>query len=271
MLFFGSWAAGWLPLAVPLAITLKWRPGQPMILQQKLPLLLSLYGLAPVVLWEWIRIEGTNFTTYGWVWDASLWRSFGFGLTVGVLGIVGLFGSQRGLGWLRWHSQSQEGDAVPEQWGRLRVWGLPLLLLSVWVSVTEESVFRGFILTKLQVDYPRWEAAAIASLVFAVLHLIWEGRTTLPQVPGLWLMGMVLSQARWVDHNHLGLACGLHAGWVWGIASLDSTGAMTYTQQVPEWVTGWRGKPLAGVLGLLFLGSTGVLLWVVLQVWLGAA
>jgi hypothetical protein len=65
----------------------------------------------------------------------------------------------------------------------------------------------------------------------------------MPQLPGLWLMGMVLVLARYVDGGSLGLAWGLHAGWVWAIASLDSAQLITYTGTGSEWVTGKNRKP----------------------------
>ena len=36
--------------------------------------------------------------------------------------------------------------------------------LGIWVSLTEELIFRGFLLNQLQQDYLPWIAAAIASL-----------------------------------------------------------------------------------------------------------
>jgi hypothetical protein len=135
------------------------------------------------------------------------------------------------------------------------------LLLAVWISGTEELVFRGFLLTQLRQDYSVGAAALISSLIFALLHLIWERRETIPQLPGLWLMGMILVLARFVDGGSLGLAWGIHSGWVWAIASLDTAQLITYTGISSEWVTGKNGKPLAGAAGVLCLVATGVILW----------
>jgi hypothetical protein len=135
-----------------------------------------------------------------------------------------------------------------------------VLLLGLWISVTEELVFRGFLLNELSQDYSVWVAAAISSIIFAFLHLIWEQQDTLPQLPGLWLMGMVLVLARWVDDGSLGLAWGLHAGWIWGLTCLDSSQLISYTGKGPTWMTGLGQKPLAGGAGLICLVITGILL-----------
>lgn len=264
--FFWVWLGLWLPIAIPLAIALKWRPNHPITPEQKLPLLASLYLLAPFIVWGFAQIVGATGADYGVIWQVSTLTAVGVGFGIGVLGIVLLFGLQLGLGWISWppYEQNTEstGDSpnrsaiAPQAWLPWQIW-LPTLLLGFWVSAVEELVFRGFLLTQLQQDYAGWLAGAIASAIFAVLHLIWEGRENVPQLPGLWLLGMVLVLARWTNDGNLGMACGLHAGWIWTIASLESANLIHYTGRGPIWLTGFSGKPLAGGLGLLLLVATG--------------
>jgi hypothetical protein len=251
---FVVWVALWLPIAIPLAIKLRWQPRQPIAAAQKLPLLASLYGIAPLVLWGTAVVEGKAFTDYGLSWQPSVLQSFYIGLLVGVLGLMLLFAIETGCGWIKFQLADQPFVT------RIKTL-LVTLALGVWVSATEELIFRGFLLNELLHDYSAWIAAAIASLVFALLHLVWEGQENVPQLPGLWLMGMVLVLARWLDSNALGLAWGLHAGWVWAIASLDATAVIDSTGRVPQWLTGLGNKPLAGAIGILFLGATAALLW----------
>ncbi len=73
-------------------------------------------------------------------------------------------------------------------------------------------------------------------------------------------MGMVLVFARWVDGGSLGLATGLHTGWIWGLTCLDSTELISYTGKGPTWITGLGANPLAGVAGIVCLLTTGILL-----------
>ena len=251
MVFFVAWAGCWLPVAIVCAIALDWRPPKPLAAEQKLPLLASLYLIAPVVLGLLNRVAGTSFSDYSFAWNL---RSLGVGFGLGVLSLSVLFGLQTALGWVTWQ---------PTDGRRLASVLLPTLLLSLWIGGTEELVFRGFVLTQLEQDCPLGAAAAISSLIFALLHLIWERRETIPQLPGLWLMGIVLVLARWLDGGSLGLAWGLHTGWVWAIASLDSVQMIKYTGITSEWVTGKNGKPLAGAAGIFCLMATGGILWLV--------
>lgn len=252
--FFVVWAVCWLPVAVICAIAINWQPSKPLQPEQKLPLLASLYLIAPAVLWAASRVTGVSFSAYGFTWNLGILRSLALGFSLGVLGLAILFGIQTALGWLTWQKVEVR---------QLISVLLPILLLALWISATEELVFRGFLLTQLRQDYSVGVAAIISSLVFALLHLIWEQRETIPQLPGLWLMGMVLVLARFVDGGSLGLAWGLHTGWVWAIASLDTAGLIVYTGKIPEWITGKHGKPLAGAAGIFCLLATGAILWAI--------
>ncbi|QZZ21455.1 CPBP family intramembrane metalloprotease [Leptothermofonsia sichuanensis E412] len=251
-IFFTAWVLFWLPVAIPLAMVLQWRPPSPLTVEQKLPLVLSLYLLAPFLLWAIAALQGTTFSTYGLGWESSTLLSVIPGLFLGAFGVGVLVALEGVLGWVSW----------PEQgWQRLLT-ALPIpLLVGLLVSLIEELVFRGFLLNQLQTSSPLWLAATGSSFIFAVLHLVWEGKEAVPQLPGLWLMGMVLVLARWVDSGNLGLAIGLHAGWIWGIASLDTAQILAYTGRNPEWMTGLSGKPLAGGMGLILLLATAAAIW----------
>jgi membrane protease YdiL (CAAX protease family) len=135
-----------------------------------------------------------------------------------------------------------------------------VMFVALLVGGIEELVFRGFLFTQLEEDYSVWMAAVISSLIFALLHLVWEQRETAPQLPGLWLMGMVLVLARFTDNGSLGLAWGLHAGWVWSIATIDTLDLINYTGRTSDWITGKNKKPLAGVAGIFCMGVTTIAL-----------
>ena len=269
LFFFFVWLLLWLPVAVPFAIALKWSPLQPITPSQKLPLLSSLYLIAPFILWKLAQLEGFPFSDYGLAWKGSLGISLGLGLGLAILGLVLLVAIQKRLGWLNWRSTSCDQTAVEDPQTvtvsdpvpGLKSIALPILFLALWISVTEELVFRGFLVNQLQHDYAPWIMAAISSLIFAVLHLVWEGKATVPSLPGLWLMGMVLVLARWADDGSLGLAWGLHTGWVWGIASLDTAQVFVQTGKGPKWMTGSPGHPLAGLMTMVLLVGTATVIW----------
>lgn len=250
--FFVLWLLVWLPVLVPTAVWIKWQPPQPISDQQKLPLVLSLYALAPFMLWLWAWAEGVPFTSYGLTWRTSTLISFLIGLGIGGVGVALLFALAGAFGWVTWQL-GQLAQLLPVS--------TIALIIGILVSLIEELVFRGFLLNQLQREFSPWSAAIASSLIFALLHLVWEGKKTIPQLPGLWLMGMVLTLARWVDGGSLGLACGLHAGWIWAIASIDSVQLIRPNEGSPDWLLGYFGKPLAGAVGILLLCATAALIW----------
>jgi uncharacterized protein len=284
--FLSLWLVLWLPVAVPLALRLQWRPFQASTPAQKLPLLLWLYLMAAPALGivgYWDRPAPPGFAVQPGLFQSSvvsLAVSLAVGLLVGSSSLAILFWSQIRAGWLQQSADQSANqssgrdsgdtssdlvqDTPSKSSGGANGWIYVLLLgLALLVGGIEELVFRGFMQQQLQPVAGWWPAAASVSLLFAGLHGLWEGKTVIPQLPGLGLMGLVLTLACQVDQGNLGLAWGLHAGWVWVLASLDTLGFNDYTGKAPLWLTGWNHQPLAGLLGLLFLLSTaaGLLAW----------
>jgi membrane protease YdiL (CAAX protease family) len=252
--FFLAWFVIWLPIAIPLMIRLKWHPFEPFTPAQKLPLLVSLYPIAPLLLWGLATLKQQSFAAYGLSTQPQFWGSGLLGISIAVLGLALIFGLQQGWGYVQWQPD------------RLGAWvqALPLSgLIGLWVGATEELVFRGFLINQLVTLLPLWSAAIAASLIFALLHLIWDRQETVPQLPGLWLMGLVLVLARWADDGLLGLAIGLHAGWVGGLISLDTAAIFPVSDRAPVWVIGIGRQPLAGVSGIGLLLLTAVLIWAI--------
>jgi uncharacterized protein len=247
--FLLVWVIIWLPLATFLLWLLKLHIVNTSKTNPKLPLLASLYSIAPLVVWGAAEIEDVSFSDYGINLQPTIFVSLAAGIGLAMGGLVILFGLEFLLGSIKYHWQNQQ-----------RLWSIlfPILGLSLWVGFVEELIFRGFLINELQQDYTPKVAAAISSIIFALLHLIWERKTTIPQLPGLWLMGMVLVAARWADNGSLGLAWGLHAGWILGFSCLDSAELISYTGKTPAWITGIEKQPLAGVAGILCLLATGV-------------
>ncbi|MDZ8095191.1 MAG: type II CAAX endopeptidase family protein [Nostoc sp. DedQUE05] len=250
--FFVCWIVCWLPVATVSAILLNWQPSKPLQPEQKMPLLVSLYLLAPPILWGVVWLSNKSFSDYGFVANFSTLSFLALGFGLGVLSLAIVFSGQFGLGWCSFE-KSNFKLLLPIL--------LPIFLIALLVGGIEELVFRGFLFTELAQDYPVWLAAAISSLIFALLHLVWEQCETAPQLPGLWLMGMVLVLARFASRGNLGLAWGLHAGWVWAIATIDTAQLITYTGKASDWFTGKNKKPLAGLAGIICVLGTGVIIW----------
>ena len=235
-----------------MAKLLHWTPKQPLQEEQKIPLIASLYLLAPVILFLANLLTNQSFANYGWIRNFSILYSFLLGFGWGILSLVFVFGCQLYFGLCEFKQSNLE--SVPSTL-------LTIMLVALLVGAVEELVFRGFLLTQLEEIYSVWVAAIISSLIFALLHLVWERRETVPQLPGLWLMGMVLVLARFADNGSLGLAWGLHAGWVWSIASIDTLNLINYPENKWLWITGKNKKPLAGVAGIFCMLITTVALY----------
>jgi hypothetical protein len=250
-LFLGVWALAWLPIAIPLARHYQWQPFAPLTPSQKLPLLGSLYLVAPLLWTGVLAVEGRSGADYGWRWDGHLGQSLAIGLAIALGGLGLTYGLAIRLGWY-----------TPKNGGRSRILGLilPLLALGLAIGGIEEFIFRGLFFGQLQQDYGTAIAAVVSSGIFALLHLIWERELTLPQLPGLWLMGMVLVGARLGDGDSLGLAWGLHAGWILGLSLIDGADLLQVTGRSPSWVTGIGRQPLAGAMGWGCLLATALLL-----------
>jgi hypothetical protein len=252
--FLMVWALFWLPLAIPLAKFVQWQPSFPLTTKQKIILVASLYLIAPFIIYGWGKVEGNSLADYGLSNNLRFWLSFVLGVVGAMVHIAIVYGLEYLWGWLQWH---------PENIAQLKSAIAPIFLLAIWIGATEELIFRGFLLNLLSQDYSIPVAGAISSLIFALLHLLWEQRETMPQLPGLGLMGMVLVVAFLGNDHNLGLAIGLHTGWIWVLSSLDSAKLISYTAKVSPWITGMGEKPLAGVVGIVGLLVTGGVIWLV--------
>ncbi|MGP0129098.1 MAG: lysostaphin resistance A-like protein [cyanobacterium endosymbiont of Rhopalodia musculus] len=251
-LFLITWVILWLPLAWSIARKISWQPFSPLVGSEKLLLVISLYLTVPLLVWLTISVEGTSVIDYGLKWQLTFLISLLLGIGLGIAGLGILFGLEGWFGWLIWQKNNLY---------RLGKLGLPLLGLGLWVGITEELIFRGVLLNLLQQDYSLEIAAIISSGVFALLHLLWEREETIPQLPGLWIMGMILVWARIMDEGSLALASGLHVGWIWGLSCIDAAELISYTDKGAAGVVGWKKQPLARISGILCLLGTGLVLW----------
>jgi len=253
--FFVLWAILGLPMVALGAMAGGWRPFQPLETRQKLIGLALLYPMAGLLLWGMARVTGTSLPDYGMSPNASFGIALAGGWAAAVLSTAASYGIQRGAGWIEWPESPDPTpfkNAVPSF--------VPAAGIALAVGATEELVFRGFVQQQLQSALPLLPAAAIASLLFALGHLIWGAKDTIAQLPGLWLLGMVLTLARIVGGGDLGLAVGLHGGWIWAIAILETAGFPRPTGRAPARVTGDPARPLTGVAaGLMLLAVAGLL------------
>ncbi|NEO84409.1 MAG: CPBP family intramembrane metalloprotease [Spirulina sp. SIO3F2] len=249
--FVTTWLLAWLPIAALIALALGWRPGQALMTPYKLSLLASLYLLIPPLIWGVMQFGSYTLPELGLRWHSTFIGAISLGLGLGVLGLAIVFALETRLGWVQWH---------PEQRSPLLQLLPTILLLALWISLTEEVLFRGLFVTLLQKDAPFGTVTILTSALFAASHLLWERDQTQSQLAGLWLMGMVLVLARLAAGGDLSLAIGLHAGWIWGLTCLDEAKIMTYSDRAPVWWVGRGQQPLAGAAGIFCLWGTALVL-----------
>ena len=258
--FFLGWLGVWSIIAIPLGRKLAWQPFRPTPPEQKLALLLPLYSLAPISIAIANRQLGQTWADQGLLWtlDHAIGLLLGWCIAIAGLGLLLL--GKRLLGLVTFPQSEMGSSPTPLSPNRLFTI-LGLLILGLAIGGIEEWVFRGWLQTQLELAFSPWYAAIAASVVFALAHLVWEGRPGLWQQPGLWLLGMVLVSARWADGGAIAIAWGLHAGWVTGLAYIGEFMQPLPVAGKPTWLTGRAAQPLTDVLDLTLLMVTAGLVW----------
>jgi membrane protease YdiL (CAAX protease family) len=200
-------------------------------------------------------LEQHSFLDYGWVETRQMVLSISLGFIIGGLSLALLSVVQWQFGMIHWQHLStvETQQTTPSSPGFTLAGIVPIGLIALWISATEELVFRGFLQFQLQQDYPPGEAAAIASTLFALSHLLWNWKDTVPQLPGLRPMGRVLTVACICDRGSLGLAIGWQASWIWGIALTEQLFVSSSTPDLPQWLLGSINHPLARLSSWMML------------------
>lgn len=271
ILFVILWLGFWLPIGIPIALVLQWHPRHSITEQQKLAFVISLYLVVALLFWGMSQWRFLSLSSYGLTQDTETVLRIIWGFSLGVISLIVLFWVEKRLGWLRWQESCNKPESVistPQFLSHLAHGSLSrqkigssflILGLGLGIAGAEEFIFRGFIQQILVADYGMLIATLITSSLFALSHLIWNVRQTWAQLPGLWLMGIVLTFACITNDGNLGFAIGVHGGWIWAMTTLEPATRLITTGKVPGWVTGVAGQPLAGVSGVLFLLATASL------------
>ena len=244
--FIGALSILWLPLALPIYWLLREDSNLASILT------MALLFIELLLLWRWwgrwIHNETNIYHRYGLVRNNQNFREFGQGLAIGFWVCLGLFITEALFGWILINKPSV--SLV-----RIAIEGL---LSAVGIALAEELLFRGWLLDELQRDYSKTICIWATAVAYAIAHFlkpIAEIMRTAVTFPALILLGIALVIAKHKHGDRLGIAIGIHAGLVWGYYIVDVGQLIKYTDQVPVWVTGIDGNPIAGIMGLVFLSG----------------
>ena len=234
----------WLPLAIPLNFVLASDRNLATIIIMGL-LLVDFIALQK--LWgNYVYHQPKIFARYGLIASRLNALELVSGLAIGVVVCWSLFLVEAIMGWIQLN---------PVDFSLITV-VVEGLVSALGIGFAEELVFRGWLLTELEQDFPKNKSLWLNSIIFAVAHFLkplGEIIRTLVTFPAYILLSLALVWAKWSKRDRLGIAIGLHSGLVWGYYILNVGNLVNYTEQVPDWVTGIDGNPIAGILGLMFL------------------
>jgi uncharacterized protein len=235
----------WLPVAAPINW---WVDDKNLVNLLTLPVLYGAFIFLLRLWGKYVYHQPHLLQEYGLVKTKQNGRELLVGLGIGVASVLGLFLVEGWLGWLWWRQP------------QVVLWRFVVegLIVALAYGFAEELLFRGWLLDELQRDYRPRVALWADAVIFATLHFIKplsEVIPTLPQFPALVLLGLTLVWAKRCGAGRLGLPIGLHAGLVWGYYAIDVGQMVQYNDRVSEALTGIDRNPLAGGMGLLFLGA----------------
>ena len=147
----------------------------------------------------------------------------------------------------------------PQRSGLALAYGLYVFL---FVSLFEETLFRGFLFQRLVAGAGIWAAQLAFALLFAIGH--WDnpgmdGATKVVASIELGLAAVLLGLA-YLRTRSLALPIGIHLGWNWaqgyvfgfGVSGTEHPGWwQPVFQGAPQWLSGGEFGPEASVFGIL--------------------
>jgi uncharacterized protein len=253
IIFLGALSILWLPLALPIYWLLREDSNLASILT------MALLFVELLFLWQfWGRfVHGDRhiYTRYGLARSHKNTREFFQGLAIGFWLCLGLFITEALLGWIEViHPSPSLIRIIIEGW-----------FSAVGIALAEQLLFRGWLLDELRRDYSKKTCVWVTAIAYAIAHFlkpVAEIIRTAATFPALVLLGITLVLAKYKYGDRLGISIGIHAGLVWGYYIVSVGQLIEYTNQVPVWVTGIDGNPIAGVMGLVFLSG---LTWIIVK------
>lgn len=231
------------------------------------PLLAAIFTLLVVVLLTGLvgsrLLDRRSFADYGFHLNKGWWLDLGFGMALGTLLMLGIFGVELALGWTEITATFVTGDSG-QRFGPLILVLFTTILL--YGGILEEITYRGYMLQNLAEGLnlkrigPQLAtliAVLISSVVFGLGHAENAGATSLNTINTMLVAALVLA-AGYVLTGQLALPIGFHVAWnfvgvgVLGFsANANIVGASFFaiSEHGPALWTGGVNGPLGGLLG----------------------
>jgi uncharacterized protein len=246
------------------------------------PLLAAIFTLLVVVLLTGLvgslLLDRRPFADYGFHLNKGWWLDLGFGMVLGTLLMLGIFGVELALGWTEITATFVTGDSSQRFGPMILVLFTTILLYG---GILEEITYRGYMLQNLAEGLnlkrigPQLAtliAVLISSVVFGLGHVENAGATSLSTINTMLIAALVLAGG-YVLTGQLALPIGFHVAWnfvgvgVLGFsASANIVGASFFSisEHGPALWTGGAYGPLGGLLGTgaFVLGFVLIAAWV---------
>ena len=246
------------------------------------PLLAAIFTLLVVVLLTGVvgsrLLDRRPLADYGFHLNKGWWLDLGFGMALGTLLMLGIFGVELALGWTEITGTFVTGDSG-QRFGPLILVLFATILL--YGGILEEITYRGYLLQNLAEGLnlkrigPRLAtliAVLISSVVFGLGHAENLNATSLSTINTTLVAALVLATG-YVLTGQLALPIGFHVAWnfvgvgVLGFSpSANIVGAsfLAISEHGPALWTGGTYGPLGGLLGTgaFILGFMLIAAWV---------
>ncbi len=244
------------------AVSARWLPEV-----YRTPLLAAIFTLLVVVLLTGLvgsrLLDRRPLADYGFNLNKGWWLDLGFGMALGTLLMLGIFGVELALGWTEITATIVIGDSG-QRFGPLILVLFTTIVL--YGGILEEITYRGYMLQNLAEGLnlkrigPQLAtliAVLISSVVFGLGHAENAGATSLSTINTTLVAALVLAGG-YVLTGQLALPIGFHVAWnfvgvgVLGFsASANIVGASFFaiSEHGPALWTGGAYGPLGGLLG----------------------
>ncbi len=246
------------------------------------PLLAAIFTFLVVVLLTGLvgsrLLDRRPLADYGFHLNKGWWLDLGFGMALGTLLMVGIFGVELALGWTKITGTFVTGDSGQRFAPLILVLFTTIVLIG---GIMEEITYRGYLLQNLAEGLnlkrigPQLAtliAVLISSVVFGLGHVGNASATALSTINTMLIAALVLAGG-YVLTGQLALPIGFHVAWnfvgvgVLGCsASANIVGASFFaiSEHGPALWTGGAYGPLGGLLGTgaFILGFLLIAAWV---------
>ena len=198
--------------------------------------------------WIMSRIERRKFSDYGLPFGGVLKKDFWFGCALGFLGIGGTLLAIFLLHGCRITGLALHGTQILSS-------SLAWVLAFLFVGLSEEFLFRGYMQYTLACGIGFWPAAFVLSGLFGLGHVL-NSRENIVGSISVVMFGLLLCLFLGRSGN-LWCAVGFHLGYDWGqtfFFGVPDSGIVPYhnllnsTLSGPKWLTGGIVGPEASVL-----------------------